>query len=372
MKFLDYIRGSREGQDANTLEKEAQTDAFLTDAIDGYAVFPDNDPIEQIQHIKDCIGHRRILSRRSRLGNIFLASIIFLIIGGGYFLTKNKEYIPILYQIKQYTTANIEESLGKEDQENRLEPIVLSQTVVEVDSFNIDTQKINIIEERVAEAFNNKNIISDSISSIIKSDTGSKNLSSKTKDDVNISINATKNKEAPRLTSPTKEDKASTESSFIDLKSNERKEVKVATRADSKKADIDSITNNKESVDKGAKPEILSEKKSKSEPSVAESSSGKNKEVPSDEFAKVPEPVIGFSKYKQYLKMSMQIPDSEDCKSKKGTVVLEFAVSENGKPTGIKVVKSLCPALDNEAIRLLEKGSDWTVTKQKGSLKVQF
>lgn len=42
MKLVDYIFGSRRGQEANSLEKDAMTDPFLADAMEGYDVVYDN------------------------------------------------------------------------------------------------------------------------------------------------------------------------------------------------------------------------------------------------------------------------------------------------------------------------------------------
>jgi hypothetical protein len=73
-----------------------------------------------------------------------------------------------------------------------------------------------------------------------------------------------------------------------------------------------------------------------------------------------PRPVIGRKEYKKYLKENRLTLQSEDCKGKKGAVNLKFSIDGNGRPTNIRVIKSLCPEADREAIRLIERGPDWT------------
>jgi outer membrane biosynthesis protein TonB len=85
-----------------------------------------------------------------------------------------------------------------------------------------------------------------------------------------------------------------------------------------------------------------------------------------------PKPVIGKKEYKKYLKANIVMPQSEDCKGKKGGVKLKFFVSATGRPVNIRVKKSLCPEADREAIRLLEYGPDWTYGDREVEIEVKF
>ena len=65
MRLIDYIFGSRRGRDANAVEKEALTDPFLADAIDGYdAVYGDH--ADRLAALGQDVARRAGRSRRSR------------------------------------------------------------------------------------------------------------------------------------------------------------------------------------------------------------------------------------------------------------------------------------------------------------------
>jgi hypothetical protein len=85
-----------------------------------------------------------------------------------------------------------------------------------------------------------------------------------------------------------------------------------------------------------------------------------------------PQPVIGKKKYKKYLKENVVMPQSEDCKGKKGVVKLTFSTDATGRPVNIRVKKSLCPEADREAIRLLEQGPVWTSGDREVEIEVKF
>lgn len=86
----------------------------------------------------------------------------------------------------------------------------------------------------------------------------------------------------------------------------------------------------------------------------------------------VPKPLIGEKEYKKYLENNLIRPTTDECKNKKGEVVVEFSVDNQGSPINIIVVKSICNAFDNEAIRLVKNGSKWTTGNQKVKVEVKF
>jgi protein TonB len=50
-----------------------------------------------------------------------------------------------------------------------------------------------------------------------------------------------------------------------------------------------------------------------------------------------------------------------------GKVFVQFSVNRDGKVTDVKVVRSVHPSLDNEAIRVIENSPRWTPAKQSGT-----
>jgi hypothetical protein len=90
------------------------------------------------------------------------------------------------------------------------------------------------------------------------------------------------------------------------------------------------------------------------------------------QLSTTPEPVTGNNDYEKYLKTKLIPPVDSDCKNAKGKVVLSFYVDGNGRPFGINVKKSLCPAADEEAIRLVKEGPGWTTGENEVEIDVKF
>jgi TonB family protein len=68
----------------------------------------------------------------------------------------------------------------------------------------------------------------------------------------------------------------------------------------------------------------------------------------------------------QYLSENTKYPESAQKDSIQGRVVVRFIVSHTGKVENVEVVRSLNPACDAEAIRVVEAIPDWIPGKQNG------
>ncbi len=88
-----------------------------------------------------------------------------------------------------------------------------------------------------------------------------------------------------------------------------------------------------------------------------EKSAGKNLDVTPKPAA----PSVGNSAYKTYVATNLQ--KTEEMVS--GSVTVSFEFDKNGQPKKATVVKSLCEACDQEAIRLIENGPAWNVEDRK-------
>lgn len=71
-------------------------------------------------------------------------------------------------------------------------------------------------------------------------------------------------------------------------------------------------------------------------------------------------PQKGFRKFRKYLAANMVYPPEAIQKNIQGEVELSFNISNSGQPYNIKVKRSLGYGCDQEAIRLLEQGPDWS------------
>jgi len=80
-----------------------------------------------------------------------------------------------------------------------------------------------------------------------------------------------------------------------------------------------------------------------------------------------PKPTIGTRAYKLYLK-NEQRPLTSNVK---GKVIVGFIVTEKGQLENVRVLKSLNPEADAEAIRLIQQGPAWEPAKQNGNIVTQ-
>ena len=74
-------------------------------------------------------------------------------------------------------------------------------------------------------------------------------------------------------------------------------------------------------------------------------------------------PTAGMRAYRKYLEENIRYtPDS-----RKGRVVVQATVSANGELQNLRVVKSLCPSCDAEALRLVKEGPRWKAASSNGN-----
>ncbi|AHJ99738.1 TonB family protein [Hymenobacter swuensis] len=70
-------------------------------------------------------------------------------------------------------------------------------------------------------------------------------------------------------------------------------------------------------------------------------------------------PAGGYGKLRQYLADSLDYPEKALTDRREGTVRVQFVVGVDGKLSDFKVVKSVSPECDEEALRLLKEGPTW-------------
>ncbi|MFD2999447.1 TonB family protein [Pontibacter toksunensis] len=76
-------------------------------------------------------------------------------------------------------------------------------------------------------------------------------------------------------------------------------------------------------------------------------------------------PASGRKAYRKYLKENLRI--TADTEGEHGRVVVGFTVTASGKISEVKVLNSLCPACDAEAVRLVKEGPAWHPATQAGN-----
>ena len=81
----------------------------------------------------------------------------------------------------------------------------------------------------------------------------------------------------------------------------------------------------------------------------------------------------GFQKMNEFIEENMQYPKKCAEKGVYGRVVITFVVERSGKLSNIRVVKSVHPALDKEALRIVKLMPRWIPGEQNGvTVRVKY
>jgi TonB family protein len=81
---------------------------------------------------------------------------------------------------------------------------------------------------------------------------------------------------------------------------------------------------------------------------------------------KMPQFPGGLTYLMRYLKENIKYPVDARATGCNGRVILHFVVEPDGSISNVQVLKSVCPSLDNEAVRVVEKMPKWIPGSLKG------
>lgn len=84
------------------------------------------------------------------------------------------------------------------------------------------------------------------------------------------------------------------------------------------------------------------------------------------------EPRDGFAAYQFYLLNNVRIPAEAKNSGIKGSVDVSFLVNDNGRLTDFKIERSLGPAFDKEAIRLVREGPTWVLYNSETGIRAKI
>lgn len=80
----------------------------------------------------------------------------------------------------------------------------------------------------------------------------------------------------------------------------------------------------------------------------------------------MPEYPGGMQELMTFLQENIKYPQSAQERKVEGRVIVQFVVEKDGTPAEFKVVRSIDPALDEEALRVLKAMPKWKPGMQKG------
>lgn len=418
MKLWNYIKGSREGKVANSIEKDAMKDPFLADALEGFDSVKDN-------HIKAMESLRKQVTAKTsgkKNGSFrvwaVVAAVMVAVGAGAFFLTQS---------IDTDKPEGIAKADIQPDKQPERDIIALRSTPPPVSPMMIEEEEADDAAEvqedetaeseealKAAEAAREK----EEMEAKAKAEKEEKARKEAEKKEA-AKKEAAKKKEAEKKASSAKaEDKSKKDTPAPAKKetNNAKKETTAAAKKASGKKAEPAIRG--WITDKSGKPlvgasvflsgtkkatvsdadgyfELTSKKAqniqvnylgyksvtqraelSKMTLVVLYSTDDKPSESEADSQKKTanlkkPVPVKGEKEFNKYLTENLIRPKDE-CKDVKGEVVVAFSVDGNGRPYKIRVVQSLCPAIDREAIRLVRKGPNWKRGDTEGTVRIKF
>ena len=81
----------------------------------------------------------------------------------------------------------------------------------------------------------------------------------------------------------------------------------------------------------------------------------------------------GSQKLKEFIEENLRYPKELEETCVQGRVIVRFIVERNGKLSNVKVVKSVDPVLDKEALRIVKLMPRWIPGRQNGiTVRVKF
>ena len=81
----------------------------------------------------------------------------------------------------------------------------------------------------------------------------------------------------------------------------------------------------------------------------------------------------GSQKLKEFIEENLRYPKALEETCVQGRVIVRFIVERNGRLSNVKVVKSVHPALDKEALRIVKLMPRWIPGRQNGiTVRVKF
>lgn len=100
---------------------------------------------------------------------------------------------------------------------------------------------------------------------------------------------------------------------------------------------------------------------------------GTDPSKPYDVVEKMPQYPGGTGKLFEFLSKNVKYPAEAESNNVQGRVIVTFVVEKDGEISNVKVVKSIHPALDAEALRVINSMPKWTPGMQNGeAVRVKY
>jgi outer membrane biosynthesis protein TonB len=323
MNLLEYIQGNRKGKAAHRLEREAMSDGFLAEALEGYDTV-EGDHVRQIALLRTQLSTRaRRVSRLAVYAGIAAGLLFFLAVGSYFMWNRERENFVARNEPPENVSAPMAEDIIPESapvqaeippavqREQKTEPAALPPPPAASMPENAIAETVGPESEpAVAEEMQETPVVADSLL----------------------------------------------------LALHRQEETESVATVETPKPEADTLT-----LARQTRPSLKTRDGARLDGFTSENASARRK------TSQTPYPKIGMEEYRKYLKESLIRPATGDCAGAKGVVRVEFSIDDGGKPHRFRIRKKLCDEADREAIRLIESGCLWVGdTDKKITVDVSF
>ena len=380
MELLDYIKGLRSGRKAHYIEREAMNDPFLQEALEGYESIAGNHA-KQIERLKTRTIKRVKPLKIANLNiqNWSIAATILLCISigiVGYLLVNEQNTM----RLENMQAEVREQSIPKEEipemssqNENKSQEIIQTSPKELIAAFTPPV--IIVAEDKMEDVM----IAADEI---IESEQSIMDLSFQAQAEPELVVievesdNADNRRMSKLITGK-----------VIDASGEALPGVSIQIAGTNQETvtDIDGKFNLRSVVDSqlvlnyigfeslriaaDTGNMLIAMTESTMELSEVAGRSSRSRKESTITKQETPIPVTGMNEYRKYLRENAASSKDKQCR---GIVEVRFYVDENGRPKDIIVSKNLCETADNEAIRLINEGCNWTIGSQQVVIEVRF
>ena len=398
MKLLPYIKGIRRGKEAHRVELEAMKDSFLSEALEGYDSIDDNH-FERISHLQKQINRRALNKKPIRKKKQIIipwknlsiaASVLICLSLGGYFLATN--YKSLIYYASSILPDSKEEPVKENVVAAEIDTIVSKQDtmIIYLPVSNLPNPEMiaQVIEDRI-ERLEIAKLEAPQIGLTVDETEPSPSIptlvavaASPSTENIKSSVRGrVTDKSGEPLIGVTVRQKGHSGGTITDVNGNFSLNIPdsqqpiildyigfehIELPPDTGKSMMIAMNENRQTLDEVVVVGYGTTKKTTTTGSVSTINAPElNENVK-------PEPEMGMSAYKNYLKTNVVRPTDEAGKNIKGKVKLQFSVNREGNPYNIRVVKSLGESADAEAIRLIQSGGKWKYGSKTVDIEVGF
>ncbi|WP_243347299.1 carboxypeptidase-like regulatory domain-containing protein [Parabacteroides sp. FAFU027] len=364
MRIKHYIQGDKRGKDAHRLERDAMSDPFLQEALDGFDSVPGNHA-DALERLEQNIMHRASAKRRRQLIiNWSVAATVLLLIGlGSYFIFQNSDKnAPVVATTQKakpsHPSVNKPEEIVREAEQQKQTKRFTPPVIKPDDQVNEEEEMVT--QDKVMES---------------TAAVGAVNFDKGTDDVVVMPPVVQAEKPVVIKGKVVDESGAPLVGAYLIDKKDKKQAI---TDRDGKFAltvkDSDSLNLTANYIGYDSKEITVVPDKEKIITLNQNRDSFNDVVVVGYGSSKLKKGTIHSTSFgkKEFLEYCRNKAEKGLCDEMESSVTVEFTINDNGRPSGYKFSKFTCEKAKSEIEKLLNQSPKWTKPNQKVSVKISW